>query len=70
MEWLLKAIVWGICFGLAFGIGNVVARYFIDKKQNKKQGDMISMANKRFEVKETQGVLNTGKIIVDTQKLE
>ena len=25
------------------------------------------MANKRFEVKETQGVLNTGKIIVDTQ---
>ena len=24
------------------------------------------MANKRFEVKETQGVLNTGKIIVDT----
>lgn len=36
MEWLLKAIVWGICFGLAFGIGNVVARYFIDKKQNKK----------------------------------
>ena len=25
------------------------------------------MANKRFEVKETQGVLSTGKIIVDTQ---
>ena len=25
------------------------------------------MANKRFEVKESQGVLNTGKIIVDTQ---
>lgn len=25
------------------------------------------MANKRFEIKETQGVLNTGKIIVDTQ---
>ena len=25
------------------------------------------MANKRFEVKETQGVLNTGKIIVDTE---
>lgn len=25
------------------------------------------MANKRFEVKKTQGVLSTGKIIVDTQ---
>lgn len=25
------------------------------------------MASKRFEVKETQGVLSTGKIIVDTQ---
>lgn len=25
------------------------------------------MANKRFEVKETQGVLNTGKIILDTE---
>lgn len=25
------------------------------------------MANKRFEVKETQGVLNIGKIIVDTE---
>ena len=25
------------------------------------------MANKRFEVKEIQGVLSTGKIIVDTQ---
>lgn len=25
------------------------------------------MANKRFEVKNTQGVLSTGKIIVDTE---
>lgn len=25
------------------------------------------MSNKRFEIKETQGVLTTGKIIVDTQ---
>ena len=25
------------------------------------------MANKRFEVKNTQGVFNTGKIIVDTE---
>ena len=25
------------------------------------------MANKRFEIKNTQGVLSTGKIIVDTE---